>query len=142
MIYKVIKEFGSAKKGDILSYEDNLGLYTLDIHENGVLRYMAMDEDTADDFVQSGNLRKIVNPGWAFISKNKASNTIQDKSTAKLQKIDSLVNDLIDQYTKDNNIINEKYNNQEIPTCVKVEADTVHANLTKVLNKIRNIINE
>jgi hypothetical protein len=38
--------------------------------------------------------------------------------------------------------MNEAYNDQEIPTCVKVEADTVYYNLTKVLNTIKDIINE
>ena len=36
----------------------------------------------------------------------------------------------------------EKYNNQEIPACVKVEAETVYFNMCKLLNKIKEIINE
>ena len=83
---------------------------------------MAMDEDTAEGFV---------NDGYSFCDKGD-----------KLKKISLFITDLINQYTEDHQAILDKYNEQEIPTCVKVEADTVHFNLVKVLNRIQDIINE
>lgn len=120
--YKVIKEFGSAKKGDLLAYDNDSSLYILDTIEEGNCRFMAMDEDTAEGFV---------NDGYLFCDK-----------CDKLKKISLFITDLINQYTEDHQTILDKYNEQEIPTCVKVEADTVHFNLIKVLNRIQDIINE
>lgn len=124
--YKVIKEFGSAKKGDLLTYDNASSLYLLDITEEGNCRFMAMDEDTAEGFVNDGYLLCL-----------NACNECN-----KLKKIGLFITDLINQYTEDHQAILDKYNEQEIPTCVKVEADTVHFNLIKVLNRIQDIINE
>jgi len=127
--YKVIKQFGSALKGDILNYEGNSGLFIMDIVGNTGGRMMAIDEETAEQFVNDGyliNLKEVE----------------KDNSKTKLNEIANLITTLKTQYEKDHNDILDKYNDQELPTCVKVEADTVHFNLIKVLNKIESIINE
>lgn len=46
-----------------------------------------------------------------------------------------LVDTLEDQYKKDHDNLVEAYNNQEIPTCVKVEADTVYFNMNQILKR-------
>ena len=132
--YKVIKEFASAQKGDMLTYNEDTNLYefsmTTENDNEKCSRYMCMDEETAEEFVESGNLLVIED---------------EDKEISAIDKLCAL-SDLIDtleaQYKKDHDDLVEAYNNQEIPTCVKVEADTVYYNLTKVLNTIKDIINE
>lgn len=132
--YKVIKEFASAQKGDMLTYNEDTNLYefsmTAENDNEKCSRYMCMDEETAEEFVESGNLLVIED---------------EDKEISAIDKLCAL-SDLIDtleaQYKKDHDDIVEAYNNQEIPTCVKVEADTVYFNMNQILKKVKEIINE
>lgn len=132
--YKVIKEFASAQKGDMLTYNEDTNLYefnmTTENDNEKCSRYMCMDEETAEEFVESGNLLVIED---------------QDKEISAIDKLCAL-SDLIDtleaQYNKDHDDLVEAYNNQEIPTCVKVEADTVYFNMNQILKKVKEIINE
>lgn len=132
--YKVIKEFASAQKGDMLTYNEDTNLYefsmTTENDNEKCSRYMCMDEETAEEFVESGNLLVIED---------------EDKEISAINKLCAL-SDLIDtleaQYKKDHDDIVEAYNNQEIPTCVKVEADTVYFNMNQILKKVKEIINE
>lgn len=132
--YKVIKEFASAQKGDMLTYNEDTNLYEFSmITENDnkkCSRYMCMDEETAEEFVESGNLLVVED---------------EDKEISAIDKLCAL-SDLVDtleaQYKKDHDDIVEAYNNQEIPTCVKVEADTVYFNMNQILKKVKEIINE
>ncbi len=132
--YKVIKEFASAQKGDMLTYNEDTNLYefsmTTENDNEKCSRYMCMDEETAEEFVESGNLLVIED---------------EDKEISAIDKLCAL-SDLIDtleaQYKKDHDALVEAYNNQEIPTCVKVEADTVYFNMNQILKKVKEIINE
>lgn len=132
--YKVIKEFASAQKGDMLTYNEDTNLYefsmTTENDNEKCSRYMCMDEETAEEFVESGNLLVIED---------------EDKEISAIDKLCAL-SDLVDtleaQYKKDHDDIVEAYNNQEIPTCVKVEADTVYFNMNQILKKVKEIINE
>lgn len=125
--YKVIKEFASAQKGDMLTYNEDTNLYefsmTTENDNEKCSRYMCMDEETAEEFVESGNLLVIED---------------EDKEISAIDKLCAL-SDLIDtleaQYKKDHDDIVEAYNNQEIPTCVKVEADTVYFNMNQILKR-------
>ena len=132
--YKVIKEFASAQKGDMLTYNEDTNLYefsmTTENDNEKCSRYMFMDEETAEEFVESGNLLVIED---------------EDKEISAIDKLCAL-SDLVDtleaQYKKDHDDLVEAYNNQEIPTCVKVEADTVYFNMNQILKKVKEIINE
>ena len=63
-------------------------------------------------------------------------------SNCKVNEISNFVETKIEQYTADHEALTEQYNEGDVPQCVKVEADTVYFNLIKVLNKIKDIINE
>lgn len=132
--YKVIKEFASAQKGDILTYNEDTNLYEFSMAtENDsekCSRYICMDEETAEEFVESGNL-------LAIEDENEELSAID-----KLCALSDLVDTLEAQYKKDHDALVEAYNNQEIPTCVKVEADTVYFNMNQILKKVKEIINE
>lgn len=132
--YKVIKEFASAQKGDVLTYNEDTNLYefsmTTENDSEKCSRYICMDEETAEEFVESGNLLVIED-------ENEELSAID-----KLCALSDLVDTLEAQYKKDHDALVEAYNNQEIPTCVKVEADTVYFNMNQILKKVKEIINE
>lgn len=120
MKYKVVKEFGSAKKGDLLE-EDETGLVSFYIEEGNMTRSMSLDYDTADYMCEEEYLLAI------------EDRSAQDKVSDTLELIDSLLN----QYDKDAKDTMEKADRGEVQPCVRVEAETVYYNLNKVLNKIR-----
>ena len=132
--YKVIKEFASAQKGDMLTYNEDTNLdefsMTTENDNEKCSRYICMDEETAEEFVESGNLLVIED-------ENEELSAID-----KLCALSDLVDTLEAQYKKDHDALVEAYNNQEIPTCVKVEADTVYFNMNQILKKVKEIINE
>ena len=132
--YKVIKEFASAQKGDMLTYNEDTNLYefsmTTENDNEKCSRYICMNEETAEEFVESGNLLVIED-------ENEELSAID-----KLCALSDLVDTLEAQYKKDHDALVEAYNNQEIPTCVKVEADTVYFNMNQILKKVKEIINE
>lgn len=127
--YKVIKAFACAKKGDILSYNEDSELWEFDIKDGSTQRFMCMDEETAESFVEEGNL---------LVLKGEAENICSH--CQKLDNLKEFIDELIEQYTEDNNTVAEKYAEGEIQPCVKVEADTVYYNLIKVLNRIKEEI--
>ena len=132
--YKVIKEFASAQKGDMLTYNEDTNLYefsmTTENDSEKCSRYICMDEETAEEFVESGNLL-VIEDEYEELS-----------AIDKLCALSDLVDTLEAQYKKDHDDLVEAYNNQEIPTCVKVEADTVYFNMNQILKKVKEIINE
>mgnify|MGYP000395819169 CR=1 FL=1 len=127
--YKVIKAFACAKKGDILSYNEDSELWEFDIKDGSTQRFMCMDEETAESFVEEGNL---------LILKDEAESICSHQQ--KFDDLRKFIDVLISQYTEDNNAVAEKYADGEIQPCVKVEADTVYYNLIKVLNRIKEEI--
>lgn len=127
--YKVIKAFACAKKGDILSYNEDSELWEFDIKDDSTQRFMCMDEETAESFVEEGNL---------LILKDEAESICSHQQ--KFDDLRKFIDVLINQYTEDNNTVAEKYADGEIQPCVKVEADTVYYNLIKVLNRIKEEI--
>lgn len=126
MKYKVIEDFGSAKKGDILDDEEyrELGLVSFYIEDGNRTRVMSMDYDTADFFVEEGKLEEIV----------------EEKAANKVQLTLELVNTLLEQYESDYADVMNKYKEGKVQPCVKVEAETVYFNLTKVLNKVKDCL--
>lgn len=136
MKYKVIKEFGIAKKGDILenSAEDPC-LFTFEVEKDNSYRSMSISDELLDAYEEDGFVE--------LVEEDDSTEENEDmEAIDKLCYISDFIDTLLNQYEEDHKEVLEKYNNQEIPTCVKVEADTVYFNLTKVLNKIKDMINE
>lgn len=122
MSYKVIKEFGFAKKGDVLA-EDETGLVSFNIAEDNYTRMMSLDYDTADYLCEEGYLL-----------------SIDDESKYNVDATLELIDDLLEKYESNLKETNEKANKGEIQPCVKLEAETVYYNLNKVLNKIKDTL--
>ena len=130
-MYKVIKEFGCAQKGDILN-ENEEGLFELSVECNcddcHCSRNVCISSDIADTLAHAGYLEEFEEEVICPI--------------AKLNEVLNFVETKIEQYTEDHEALTAQYNEGDLPQCVKVEADTVYFNLIKVLNKIKEIINE
>ena len=137
MKYKVVKEFACAKKGDILTWNDDTMMFEFNYKDDNSERAMFMDEQTCEEYADDGYVIRIENEDECS-----CDDMLIEELSDKLTKIESTIDNLLTKYEEDHKQMNEAYNDQEIPTCVKVEADTVYYNLTKVLNTIKDIINE
>lgn len=133
MMYKVIKEFGCAQKGDVL-HENEEGLFELNVEcdcsDCYSSRSICISSDIADTLATAGYLEEAVEMTSVSIAKD------------KLEEVLNFIEEKIEQYTADHEALTAQYNEGDVPQCVKVEADTVYFNLIKVLNKIKDIINE
>jgi hypothetical protein len=133
--YKVIKEFGCAQKGDIL-HENEEGFFELgvecDCSDCYSSRFICISSDIAVTLESAGYLQEL--------EEDEVTPTCP--SEEKLEAVLAFIEEKIEQYTADHEALTAQYNEGDVPQCVKVEADTVYFNLIKVLNKIKNIINE
>lgn len=132
MMYKVIKEFGCAQKGDVL-HENEEGLFELNVEcdcsDCYSSRSICISSDIAATLALAGYLEEF-------------EEMVVSIAEDKLSEVLNFVEEKIEQYTADHEALTEQYNEGDVPQCVKVEADTVYFNLFKVLNKIKDIINE
>lgn len=130
MKYKVIKEFNSLKKGDILenSTEDPC-IFSLEEETDNGYRYISMSDNIVDTYVEHGYLLEV-----------KEEDQSKDDSLDRIAAAVNQIDNMLAEYEKDNADITNRFTNNEIPYCAKLEADTVHFNLIKALNKIKNIL--
>ena len=122
MKYRVIKSFGFLNNGDELTLDNN-GYYINEKESERGYSSAKLNEAACNRYVNLGYLAEV-------------------KDTEKYDTLINFIDDKLEQYKEDHDKMNEAYNNQEVPTCVKVEADTVYYNMTKILNKIKEMINE
>lgn len=129
MEYTFIKDFGFFKEGDTLTWDKELNAFTLDIEDENGFRSAMIDEKSAENMYNNNLLSvAITSPSEEL---NKINSTI------------GFIDGLIEQYDKDYTEVMDKYSEGKVPPCVKLEAETVYYNLTKVLNKIKEeLINE
>lgn len=131
--YKVIKEFGCAQKGDVLK-ETKEGIFELSVEcdcaDMHCSRTICISADIADTLAHAGYLEEAKEMTTVSIAKD------------KLEEVLNFVDEKLEQYEQDHEALVAQYNEGDVPQCVKVEADTVYFNLIKVLNKIKEIINE
>lgn len=130
--YKVIKEFGSAQKGDLLN-ENEEGLFELFVECNCddcySSRSVCISSDVADTLALAGYLEEL-------------ETEKECAEEVKLRELSEHIDQLLTQYEIDHNSLIDQYNEGDVPQCVKVEADTVYYNMTKVLKHIQELINE
>lgn len=134
MKYKVIKEFDSLKKGNVLENVEDPEIYSFEEETENTYKYVSYSEDIIKDLEDKGYLL----PLEETVDKDNCTycQELEDKICSVIDEIDSLLK----QYQKDNEDVSEKFANGELPYCAKVEADTVHTNLTKVLNHIKELL--
>jgi hypothetical protein len=120
MEYTFKKDFGFFKANDVLTWNEDIDAFTMDVEEGNSFRSAMIDERTVEDLRLEGLLVANTEP------KN-------DKINTTIEFIDSLLK----QYEDDYKEVTQKYKEGKVQPCVKVEAETVYFNLTKVLNKIK-----
>ena len=133
--FKVIKEFGEARLNDVFCYNAVNDVYELcyldDDHSTIVIdANVALVPFIVEVLTKEGYLEEV-----------KAEPVITPEAN-KLKEVTDFVYKQIENCKKDSTLIQTKFDNGEVQPCVKVESDTVHYNLLKVLNHIKDIINE
>lgn len=135
--YKVIKEFSFAEKGDVFTKVEDLNLWELQKSETKpemkTYTSMAFDSSTMDELAKKDYV--------IWFSEDKNDCCVCD-CCDKLEEVKEYVNTLIDTYTKDYNELIKDYNEGNVQQCVRVEAETVYHNLNKVLNSIKDLLDE
>ena len=130
--YKVIKDFESLKKGDIfLELEDGSFELTKEVAtDSAYYKYsMIVDQSTIETLYENGYLL------------DEAAK--QDSACCeKLNALSEHIDDMIHTYNEDYDSLMKEYEEGNVQPCVKVEAETVHYNLIKVLKHIKGFINE
>ena len=120
MEYTFKKDFGFFKANDVLTWNEDIDAFTMDVEEGNSFRSAMIDERTVEDLRLEGLLEANAEPE-------------NDKINTTVEFIDSLLK----QYEDDYEEVMQKYKEGKVQPCVKVEAETVYFNLTKVLNKVR-----
>lgn len=135
--YKVIKEFSFAEKGDVFTKVEDLNLWELQKSETKpemeTYTSMAFDSSTMDELAKKDYVI------WFSEDEN---DCCVCNCCDKLEEVKEYVNTLIDTYTKDYNELIKDYNEGNVQQCVRVEAETVYHNLNKVLNSIKDLLDE
>lgn len=133
--YKVISDIiDTLNEGDILKYNPNTNEYFFTDKGNypeagySYSRYVSLSSNVAEEYAKQGFLE-------AVEEKNEVSDT-------KIKKLLTEIKRLQNKYNQRKDAVEKKYNEGKMPTCQKVEHDTVYFNLMKVLNKLESIINE
>jgi hypothetical protein len=139
--YKVIKDFSFAEKGDVFTKVEDLNLWELQKSETKpemeTYTSMAFDSSTMEELA---NKDYVI---WYSEEAEEDDNEDEcERCCDKLEKVKEYVNTLIDTYTKDYNELMKDYNEGNVQQCVKVEAETVYHNLNKVLNSIKDLLDE
>lgn len=137
MKYKVIKEFDSLKKGDILeNSKEDPEIFSFEEETDTKYKYVSYSKSIIDDLVAGKYLTLIEVEDECDCEC--ICDCLRDKICSAIDEIDSL----LEQYEADNKTVHEKFADNEIPYCAVVEADTVHKNLEKVLTHIKNILED
>lgn len=128
--YKVIKDFSFAEKGDVFTKVEDLNLWELQKSE------VVSDTETYTSMAfDSSTMEELANKDYVIWYSEEAQEGVDEK-------VKEYVNTLIDTYTKDYNELMKDYNEGNVQQCVKVEAETVYHNLNKVLNSIKDLLDE
>lgn len=129
MKYKVVEDFGSLIKGDILEQRGDVYVLEERINIDGYTsyRYAEFDKEALDEEVNSGRIITI-------------EDEPVDENAKRLNDTIDLLNELDKKYYEDYNKLMEEYEKGDVPTCLKVEAETVYENLGKLVNAIRKTL--
>lgn len=129
MKYKVVEDFGSLIKGDILEQRGDVYVLEERINIDGYTsyRYAEFDKEALDEEVNSGRIITI-------------EDEPVDENAKRLNDTIDLLNELDKKYYEDYNKLMEEYEKGDVPTCLKVEAETVYENLGKLVNAIRKAL--
>lgn len=136
MDYKFIKDtefaFGKFTKGDVIKHDAEFDkwIYADCTDDSEVI--VTLNEGMVKRLIETGSIISLETPCCC------CSNCACDK----VGKVTAKIDELLETYERNHAELIEQYNEGDLPACIKVEADTVYFNLTKVLNEIKGILNE
>lgn len=134
MKYKVVKEFDSLKKGDILENStEEPEIFAFEEETDTKYKYISYGKFIIDDLVKEGYLTLI-----EVLDEDSNLEELENKICSVVDEIDRL----LDAYEKDNDEVHSKFEENKLPYCAVVEADTVHKNLSKVLTHIKDMLTD
>lgn len=136
MKYKFIEDtefaFGRFSKGDIIEYNETLDAWGHTEEHEDICAVVTLSESIVEKWIAENRLIPVEMP----------ANCQCQCKCEKLDKVKAEVDKLLETYEKNYNELIEQYNEGDVPPCIKVEAETVYFNLTKVLNTIKDLLNE
>lgn len=136
MDYKFIKDtefaFGKFSKGDVIKYDAEFDkwVYTDCTDDSEVI--ITLNEGMVKRLIETGSV----------IPLEDTCCCCSDCACDKVGKVTAKIDELLETYERNHAELIEQYNEGDLPACIKVEADTVYFNLTKVLNEIKGMLNE
>lgn len=130
--YKVIKDFESLQKGDVFNELENGNFELVKEVTSDTVYYkytMHVDRTTIETLYEGGYLID--------------ESAKQDSACCdKLTELSNYIDDMIKTYDEDYDSLMSEYEAGNVQPCVRVEAETVHYNLVKVLKHLKDYINE
>jgi len=146
--YKVIKDFGTAKVGDFFdaAYDDDDTNTIVGYKMVSVWEYDGIDFKVSTD--RSMDLSVKAAEWYASEGFLESTETVEPETKlcsgevakGKLEAIEALIDELDAKYEAKSQEVAEAFEKAEIPACVKIESDTVHYNLRKLISAIKDII--
>lgn len=136
MDYKFIKDaefaFGKFTKGDVVKYDTEFDkwIYAEESEDSQVM--VTLNEGCVKRLIESGSIVSLETPVCCC----------KECACKKVEAVVAEIDKLLETYEKNHNELIEQYNEGDLPACIKVEADTVYFNLTKVLNEVKRMLNE
>lgn len=138
--YKVIKAFGCARVNDIFEHDSEFDVYVMSDEVNDEafdsIRSMCITAELAKDYANNGFLEED-----SVVEIESADNAEAEKYKKVIDTLTKEITKLENKYKQRNEAVIKKYEAGKMPTCQKVEHDTVHFNLTKLLNRFKDILN-
>lgn len=131
--YKVIKPFACANVNDFFTYDKETDMYNMSFEHSNEDTYYSKNMSISSKIILNYVSAGLIVP----IEEEKV-----DTNPDKVKKLYTEIKRLQNKYNQRNKVVEEKYEAGKMPTCQKVEHDTVYFNLMKVLNKFESIINE
>lgn len=139
--YTVIKKFGCAEPNDVFKYESDIDEYcmTASTETDNFFssRTMCLSKEVVEEYVKNGFLKASAGEETKEECKCNSCHTAEVVKNLK-NEIAKLKN----QYNQRKETVEKRYAAGKIPTCQKVEHDTVYFNLMKVLDRFEQIVNE
>lgn len=125
--YKVINAFESLQKGDVFVEDGDMFVTSKETTgDHYACKYVvAVDADTIAELLNEGLIEEVCD---------------DCNNDCKLQQLKDYIQTMIDTYNQDYANLMQEYEAGNVQPCVKVEAETVHYNLVKVLNHLKDYV--
>lgn len=129
---KVIKNFNQMEVGDIYQFSDKENGYVCELNRDDSY----LDARTGSKYSAKSSYKNVISTNYAQKLIDNGYLTFLEDSKKKEDHVNVFdeIERLLDTYTKDLGDLDDTYKDQ--PACIKLEAETVLANMIKVLNHL------